>query len=96
MKLQHLLCRHLSVPGSLRNGELEDGTTDYTLAVDMPDDLAMDQPLAPFLTHARASYDPIDPAYALNIISAAEATLEDPRQYCVCRSGGNAMKPWSV
>ena len=65
--------------GIAEKWELEDGTTDYTLAVDMPDDLAMDQPLAPFLIAALELLDPDDPAYALNIISAAEATLEDPR-----------------
>ena len=28
--------------------ELDDGSMDYTLTIDMPEDLALDQPLSPF------------------------------------------------
>ncbi|OTA27652.1 DEAD/DEAH box helicase [Alloscardovia macacae] len=58
--------------------ELEDGTMDYTLTIDMPDDLALDQPLSPFLIAALELLDPESDSYALDVISAVEATLENP------------------
>ena len=53
---------------------------DYTLAVDMPDDFAMNQPLSPFLIAALELLDPDSPSYALDVVSMVEATLENPRQ----------------
>ncbi|MFD0704933.1 DEAD/DEAH box helicase [Alloscardovia venturai] len=60
--------------------ELEDGSSDYALTIDMPDDLALDQPLSPFLIAALELLDPTSASYALDVVSAVEATLEDPYQ----------------
>ena len=64
----------------LERETLPDGTLDYRTTVDLPDDFALDQPLSPFLLAALELLDPEDAAYALDAISFAEATLEDPRQ----------------
>lgn len=58
----------------------EDGANEWRTTVDLPDDFALDQPLSPFLLAALELLDPEDPDYALDVISMAEATLEDPRQ----------------
>lgn len=60
--------------------EGEDGAVDYQVTVDLPDDFALDQPLSPFLLAALELLDPEDDAYALDVVSMVEATLEDPRQ----------------
>ncbi|MCH4053459.1 MAG: DUF3516 domain-containing protein [Atopobiaceae bacterium] len=57
-----------------------DGSATYATTVEMPDDLALDQPLSPFLLAALELLDPESPDYALDLISMAEATLEDPVQ----------------
>lgn len=48
--------------------------------IDVPEDFALDQPLSPFLLAALELLDPQEETYALDVISLAEATLEDPRQ----------------
>lgn len=58
----------------------EDGNDSYRLTVELPDDFAMDQPLAPFLLAALDLFDFADEHYALDVISLVEATLENPRQ----------------
>ncbi len=58
----------------------EAGNTTYSLTVELPDDFALDQPLSPFLLAALELFDPDDETYAYDVISAAEATLENPRQ----------------
>ncbi|MDK6444372.1 DUF3516 domain-containing protein [Alloscardovia omnicolens] len=58
--------------------ELDDGSMDYTLTIDMPEDLALDQPLSPFLIAALELLDPESDSYALDVVSAVEATLENP------------------
>lgn len=58
----------------------ENTPAEYELDVDIPDDFALDQPLSPFLLAAVELLDPESPSYALDVISMAEATLEDPRQ----------------
>lgn len=58
----------------------EEGETEYFLTVEMPEDLALDQPLSPFMLAAIELLDPESETYALDTISLAEATLEDPRQ----------------
>ncbi|TCD54822.1 DUF3516 domain-containing protein [Alloscardovia theropitheci] len=58
--------------------ELDDGSMDYSLTIDMPDDLALDQPLSPFLIAALELLDPQSDTYALDVISVVEATLENP------------------
>lgn len=58
--------------------ELDDGSMDYTLTIDMPEDLALDQPLSPFLIAVLELLDPESDSYALDVVSAVEATLENP------------------
>jgi hypothetical protein len=63
--------------------EVEDngrGGKDYYLAIDLPDNFALDQPLSPFLLAALELLDPESDSYALDVISMVEATLDDPRQ----------------
>jgi hypothetical protein len=55
-------------------------TVTYSTTVDLPDDFALDQPLSPFLLAALELLDPESETYALDVISMAEATLEDPGQ----------------
>jgi superfamily II RNA helicase len=56
------------------------GGKDYYLAIDLPDNFALDQPLSPFLLAALELLDPESSSYALDVISMVEATLDDPRQ----------------
>ncbi|WEV53651.1 DEAD/DEAH box helicase [Bifidobacterium sp. ESL0704] len=56
------------------------GGKDYFLAVDVPDNFALDQPLSPFLLAALELLDPESDTYALDVVSMVEATLEDPKQ----------------
>ena len=67
-----------------------DGSLDYLMTLDMPDDFALDQPLSPFLLAALELLDPESETYALDVISMVEATLEDPRQ--VLRAQERAAK----
>ena len=60
--------------------EGEDGSVEYFTTVDLPEDFALDQPLSPFLLAALELLDPESDTYAFDVISMAEATLEDPRQ----------------
>ena len=60
--------------------EGEDGLVEYRPTVEMPDDLALDQPLSPFMLAALELLDPESETYALDVISLAESTLENPRQ----------------
>lgn len=60
--------------------EAEGGGVEYALTVDLPDDFALDQPLSPFLLEALELLDPDSDSYAMDVISLAEATLDDPRQ----------------
>ena len=60
--------------------ELEDGTPDYCVTMDLPEDFALDQPLSPFLLAALELLDPESETYTFDVISMVESTLEDPRQ----------------
>ncbi|MDO4503073.1 MAG: DUF3516 domain-containing protein [Coriobacteriia bacterium] len=74
---------HAADGTALSAGEIAAGLPDdvtYELGMDVPDDFALDQPLSPFLLAALELLDPEDPDYALDVISMAEATVEDPRQ----------------
>ena len=53
---------------------------EWRLTIDLPEDFALDQPLSPFLLAALELLDPESDTYALDVISMAEATLEDPYQ----------------
>ena len=66
--------------GVVTRDEHEDGTAGYFTTVDLPDDFALDQPLSPFLIAALELLDPESETYALDVISMAEATIEDPWQ----------------
>ena len=66
--------------GVVTREELPDGGSDWRTTVDLPDDFALDQPLSPFLLAALELLDPESETYALDVISMAEATLEDPWQ----------------
>lgn len=58
----------------------EGGGDEYFTTVDLPEDFALDQPLSPFLLAALELLDPESDTYAFDVISMAEATLENPRQ----------------
>ena len=49
-----------------------DGSLDYLMTLDMPDDFALDQPLSPFLLAALELLDPESETYALDVISMVE------------------------
>jgi superfamily II RNA helicase len=50
------------------------------LTVDIPANFALNQPLSPFAFAALDLLNPEDPAYAHDVVSVIEATLDDPRQ----------------
>ena len=52
----------------------------YVLTVDLPEDFALNQPLAHFALAALDVLDPEAPTYTLDIVSVIEAVLEAPRQ----------------
>ena len=52
----------------------------YVLTVDLPDDFALNQPLAHFALAAFDLLDPEEATYTLDIVSVVEAVLEPPRQ----------------
>ena len=66
--------------GVVTREEDPDGGVSWSTTVDLPDDFALDQPLSPFLLAALELLDPESDTYALDVISMAEATLEDPWQ----------------
>ncbi len=60
------------------------GAGRYRLTVDLPDDFALNQPLSTFALAAVDVLDPVsaDPtAFALDVVSVIEATLEDPPRF---------------
>ncbi|HEX2895619.1 MAG TPA: DUF3516 domain-containing protein, partial [Marmoricola sp.] len=52
----------------------------YVLTVELPEDFALNQPLALFAIAALDLLDPEAPTYALDIVSVIEAVLDPPRQ----------------
>jgi superfamily II DNA/RNA helicase len=56
----------------------EDGRT-LRLTIDLQANFALNQPLSPFAVAAFDLLDRDDPAYALDVVSVVESTLEDPR-----------------
>ncbi|QKD80673.1 DUF3516 domain-containing protein [Actinomyces marmotae] len=56
-----------------------DGRPRLRLAVDLPGDFALNQPLAPFALAAMDLLNPESPEHALDVVSLVEATLDDPR-----------------
>ena len=57
-----------------------DGSDEYFVLADLPEDLALDQPLSPFLLAALELLDPESPDYTLDLISMVESIAENPRQ----------------
>ena len=70
----------LMAGGVVRSETADDGTESYWLTLELPDDFALDQPLSPFFLAALELLDAESDTYALDVISLAEATLEDPWQ----------------
>ena len=58
----------------------ESGAENWYLEAELPEKFALDQPLSPFLLASLELLDREAPTYALDVISMAEATLEDPWQ----------------
>ena len=58
----------------------ESGAENWFLEAELPEKFALDQPLSPFLLASLELLDREAPTYALDVISMAEATLEDPWQ----------------
>ena len=56
-----------------------DGLPRLRLAVDLPDDFALHQPLAPFALAAMDLLGVDSPTHTLDVVSVVEATLDDPR-----------------
>jgi hypothetical protein len=52
----------------------------YTLTVELPEDFALNQPLALFAIAALDLLDPEAPTYFLDVVSVIEAVLDPPRQ----------------
>ena len=68
-------------PASLtRLDELDEFGRRYVLTVDLPEDFALNQPLAHFALAALDVLDPEAEEYTLDIVSVIEAVLEGPRQ----------------
>jgi Domain of unknown function (DUF3516)/DEAD/DEAH box helicase/Helicase conserved C-terminal domain len=85
-QLQHIreavgIARSLLQAGVLeRLAEPEPDGRRYRLTVDLPPDFALNQPLSTFALTAIDVLDPAGEAFALDVLSVIEATLEDPRQ----------------
>ena len=58
----------------------EGDAENWFLQEELPDKFALDQPLSPFLLASLELLDRESPTYALDVISMAEATLENPWQ----------------
>ncbi|MCR2052075.1 DUF3516 domain-containing protein [Actinomyces bowdenii] len=56
-----------------------DGRPRLRLAVDLPDDFALNQPLAPFALAAMDLLGVDSPEHTVDVVSVVEATLDDPR-----------------
>lgn len=56
-----------------------DGRPRLRLAVDLPEDFALNQPLAPFALAAMDLLNVDSPEHTVDVVSVVEATLDDPR-----------------
>jgi hypothetical protein len=71
--------RSLRESGVVERVRRADGRWTVRLAMELPDDFALNQPLSPFAYAALEMLEP-GPEYALDVVSVIEATLDDPRQ----------------
>jgi len=75
------LARSLVATGVLqRLDEPDEHGRRYVLTVDLPEDFALNQPLAHFALAALEVLDPESPDHALDVVSVVEAVLEGPRR----------------
>ena len=77
-----------------RTGPDGRGRWTVRLAVALPEEFALNQPLSPFALAALDMLDPAEPTYALDVVSVIESTLDDPRSVLVAqekRARGEAV-----
>ncbi|MGW8482405.1 DEAD/DEAH box helicase [Microbacterium sp. NPDC055903] len=75
-----LALRALGIYRTLReSGVVEQDADGIHLTVDLQPNFALNQPLSPFALAAFELLDPDDAAFALDMISIVESTLDDPR-----------------
>ncbi|MCK2035360.1 DUF3516 domain-containing protein [Microbacterium sp. SSW1-49] len=67
------------VPGDPRAEREAERRDEVRLTVDLQPNFALNQPLSPFALAAFELLDPESPAFALDMISIVESTLDDPR-----------------
>ncbi len=85
--------RSLRESGVVERVRTSDGRWTVRLAVELPADFALNQPLSPFAYAALEALEP-GPEYALDVVSVIEATLDDPRQVLIAqekRARGDAV-----
>ncbi len=86
--------RSLRESGVVERVRRADGRWTVRLAVELPEDFALNQPLSPFAYAALEMLDPGASGYALDLVSVIEATLDDPRQVLIAqekRARGEAV-----
>ncbi|MGT2427355.1 DEAD/DEAH box helicase [Amnibacterium kyonggiense] len=71
--------RTLRAAGVVDQVPQPDGTIAIRLTVDLQENFALNQPLSPFALAAFELLDPESPAFALDVLSILESTLDDPR-----------------
>ncbi|HMO10941.1 MAG TPA: DUF3516 domain-containing protein, partial [Actinotalea sp.] len=72
--------RSLRESGVVERARGTDGRWTIRLAVHLPEEFALNQPLSPFALAALDMLDPAAPDYSLDVVSVVESTLDDPRQ----------------
>ncbi len=77
--------RSLRQSGVVDRVRTADGRWTVRLAVSLPEEFALNQPLSPFALAALEVLDASASTYALDVISVVEATLDDPRQVLVAQ-----------
>jgi superfamily II RNA helicase len=79
---QRLLAQADEIVAALLGAEVVEHDSDgrLRLTVELQPDFALNQPLSPFAVAALQLLDRESPAYALDVLSVLEATLDNPRQ----------------
>lgn len=70
--------RSLKQAGIVTREPNESGQFELRAVGDLPDDFALNQPLAPFALAAFDLLDPESPTFSLDLLSVVEAVVEDP------------------